>query len=340
MGTPVLTSLDLTVNSSPVDADFGENLGKSLLRSTSLTSLSLSFNCSNMKEGSLCNLGDSLDKMASLSSLNLDVNFYGEDKEGVVSTKLVEPIKSLSTLSVGIHSDSMCFKGTEFAGGCLIESSSLEKLSLTFNVEILPGSGSHDLVYGLLTATSLNTFCLTIFSNYYFADAYTGLFENLNDGFSFNSSVNTLTVTVTVNELNSEEFPEIFGEGLAKNMSVTTLTLTINEYGEGKSHIPVVLDHCGVFKHLTRNTSVITFNLTLNSSKEVSDDWLPGLCEALEENSSLTKLKLKVNNHCATGKSHLYDFSNLFIESGSLSLLELDVSFYGKESGCHKVLIH
>ena len=335
----LLTSLHLAVNSCPVDADFCENLGKSLLRSTSLTSLSLSFNCSNMKEGWLCSLGDSLDKMASLSSLNLDVNFYGEDKEEVVSTKVVEPIKSLSTLSVGIHSDSMCFKGTEFAGGCLIESSSLEKLSLTFNAGVLAGTVSDDLVYGLATATSLNTFCLTIFSNY-FADAYTGLFVSLNDGFSFNSSVNTLTVTVTVNELNSEEFPEIFGEGLAKNMSVTTLTLTINEYGEGKSHIPVVLDHCVVFKHLTRNTSVTTFNLTLNSSKEVSDDWLPGLCEALEENSSLTTLRLKVNNHCATGKSHLYDFSNLLIESRSLSLLELDVSFYGKESGCHKVLIH
>ena len=335
----LLTSLDLTVNSSPVDADFGENLGKSLLRSTSLTSLSLSFNCSNMKEGWLCNLGDSLDKMTSLSSLNLDVNFYGKDKEGVVSTKVVEPIKSLSTLSVGIHSDSMYLKGIEFVDGCLIKASSLEKLSLTLDVGVSGILITAGLADGLATATSLNTFCLTIFSNY-FADAYTGLFVSLNDGFSFNSSVNTLTVTVTVNELNSEEFPEIFGEGLAKNMSVTTLSLTINEYGEGESHIPPILDDCGVFKHLTRNTSVTTFNLTLNSSKEVSDDWLPGLCEALEENSSLTTLRLKVNNHCATGKSHLYDFSKLLIESRSLSLLELDVSFYGKESGCHKVLIH
>ena len=145
---------------------------------------------------------------------------------------------------------------------------------------------------------------------------------------------------MTVNEFNSEEFPEIFGEGLAKNMSVTTLSLTINEYGEGESHIPLILYVSGVLRHLTRNTSVTTFNLTLNSSKEVSYDWLPGLCEALEENSSLTTLRLKVNNHCATGKSHLYDFSKLLIESRSLSLLELDVSFYGKESGCHEVLIH
>ena len=334
----LLTSLHLAVNSCPVDADFCENLGKSLLRSTSLTSLSLSFNCSNMKEGWLCSLGDSLDKMASLSSLNLDVNFYGEDKERVVSTK-VKPIKSLSTLSVRIHSDSMYSKGTEFVGRCLIESSSLEKLSLTFKEGIYAGIVSDDLVDGLATATSLNTFCLTIFSNCYFAETCFGLFASINHGFSLNESISTLTVTVTVNEVDIEEFPEIFGKGLAENMSVTTLSLTINEYGEGQSHIPLVLDDSGVFRHLTRNTSATTFNLTLNSSREVSDDWLPGLCNAVNKNSSLTTLRLKVNNHCATGESRLYDFSKLLIESRSLSLLELDVSFYGKDSGCHKVLI-
>ncbi|CAH3171439.1 unnamed protein product [Porites evermanni] len=335
----LLTSLDLTVNSCPVDADLGENLGKSLLRSTSLTSLSLSFNCSNMKEGWLCNLGDSLDKMASLTSLSLDVNFYGEDKERVVSTKVVKPIKSLSTLSVRIRSDSMYLKGIEFVAGCLIESSSLEKLSLTFEVGVSGNYVSDGLADGLATTTSLNTFCLTIFSRFYVADAYSELFASLNHGFSLNESVSTLTFTLAVNELDAEQFPEIFGEGLSANMSVTTLTLTINEYGEGKSHIPVVLDNSGVFDHLTRNTSVTTFNLALNSSREVSDDWLPGLCNAVNKNSSLTTLILKVNNHCATGESHLYDFSKLLIESRSLSLLELEVSFYGKDSGCHKVLI-
>ena len=335
----LLTSVDLTVNSSPVDADLGKNLGKSLLRSTSLTSLSLSFNYSNAKEGWLCNLGDSLDKMASLSSLNLDVNFYGEDKEEVVSTKVAEPIKPLSTLSVGIHSDSMYLKGIEFVGGCLIESSSLEKLSLTFSVGVSGEYVSNGLADGLATTTSLNTFCLTIFSIVYWADTYSGLFESLNHGFSLNESISTLTVTLTVNELDNEEFPWIFQEGLCVNMSVTTLTLTINEYGEGKSHIPMVLDYSGVLELLSRNTSVTTFHLTLNSSREVSDDWLPGLCNAVNKNSSLTTLRLKVNCHCVTGESHLYDFSKLLIESRSLSSLELDVSFYGKESGSHKVLI-
>ena len=290
--------------------------------------------------GWLCSLGDSLDKMASLSSLNLDVNFFGEDNEGVVSTKVVEPIKSLSTLSVGIHSDSMYLKGIEFVGGCLIKASSLEKLSLRLDVGVSGILITAGLADGLATATSLNTFCLTIFSNYYIAGTYSELFASINQGFSINESVSTLTVSLTVIDFHTVKFPEIFGNGLAMNKSVTTLSLTINECGESESVIPLVLRHCGVFQYLTRNTSVTTFNLTLNSSKEVSDDWLLGLCEALEENSSLTTLRLKVNNHCATGKSRLYDFSKLLIESRSLSLLELDVSFYGKESGCHKVLIH
>ena len=334
-----LTSLDLTVNSCPVDADLWENLGKSLLRSTSLTSLRLSFNFSNMKEGWLCNLGDSLDKMTSLSSLNLDVNFYGKNKEGVVSTKVVEPIKSLSTLSVGIHSGSMYLKGIEFVGGCLIKASSLEKLSLTLDVGVLGILITAGLADGLATATSLNTFCLTIFSNYYLAGTYSELFASINHGFSINESVSTLTVTLTVKDLDTEEFPEIFGKGLAENMSVTTLSLTINEYGEGESHIPLVLGRSGVFQYLAQNTSVTTFNLTLNSSKEVSDHWLPSLCDALKENTSLKTLRLKVNNHCATGKSRLYDFSKLLIESQTLALLELEVSFYGKDSGCQNLSI-
>ena len=341
-GNTSLTSLHLAVNSCPVDADLGENLGKSLLQSTSLRSLSLSFNCSNMKEGWIRNLGDSLDKMASLTSLNLDVNFYGEGKDGVPSTKpinLLVPIKSLSTLSVVFHSGSPWPFWDYGVGDCLIECTSLKKLSLTFNGDYHQDYGFDGLDGGLAITTSLDTLSLAIFAIHYDDDTFSNLFGYLNRGFSLNSSVNTLTVTVTLDESFVFEFPLIFQEGLSLNMSVTTLSLTVNEYGEGESHIPLVLHHSGVFKYLEQNTSVTTFNLTLNSSKEVSDDWLPGLSVALKENTSLTTLKLKVNNHCATAKSRLYDFSKLLIESQKLALLEVEVSFYGKDSGCQKRLI-
>ena len=333
-----LTSLHLAVNSCTVDADLGENLGKSLLRSTSLTSLSLSFNCSNMKEEWLRNLGDSLDKMASLTSLTLDVNFYGEGKNGVLSTKpinLLVPIKSLSTLSVVVHSGSPWPFWDYGVGDCLIECTSLKKLSLTFNGDYHQDYGFDGLDGGLAITTSLDTLSLAIFAIHYDDDTFSNLFDCLNRGFSLNSSVNTLTVTVSLNQSFTFEFPWIFQEGLSLNKSVATLSLTINEYGEGESHIQWVLDRSRVFQCLAQNTSVTTFNLTLNSSREVdSDYWLPGLCNALKKNSSLTTLRLKLNNHCSTGNSRLYDFNELVIESQTLALLELEVSFYGKDNGC------
>ena len=336
-----LTSLDLTLNRFLVDADLGENLGESLLQSTSLTSVSLIFNCSYMKEGWLFNLSVSLDKMASLTTLSLGVNFYGGGREGSLPTNLMNvlvPIKSLSTLSVVIHIERPLWIGN--VGHFLIKCTSLKKLSLTFNSEFEPYHAFDGLDEGLAKTTSLDTLSLAIYSNCYDADAFSILLALLNRGFSLNSSVNTLTVTVTVSEFVVFEFPSMFQEGLSLNMSVTTLSLIINEYGEGKSHIPLVLHHSGVFQYLVQNTSVTTFNLTLNSSKEVdSDDWVRGLCEALKENTSLTTLRLKVNNHCSTGKSRLYDFSKLLIESQTLALLELEVSFYGNDSGWQKLSI-
>ena len=337
-----LTSLHLAVTSCAVDADLGKNLGKSLLQSTSLTSLSLSFNCSNMKEEWLRNLGDSLDKMVSLTSLSLDVNFYGEGKKGVLSTKpinLLVPIKSLSTLSVVVHSGSLGSFRSYGVGDCLKECRSLKKLSLTINGDYHQDYCFDGLDVGLAITTSLDTLSLEIFANQYDDNTFSNLLDCLDRGFSFTATVNTLTVTLTLNECFISQLPLIFQKGLSENMSVTTLSLTINEYGEGKSDIPDVLRYSGVFQCLAQKTSVTTFNLTLNSSREVSDDWLPGLSDALKKNTSLTTLRLKVNNHCATGNSRKYDFSELLIESQTLALLELEVSFYGKDSGCQKLLI-
>ena len=362
---PSLTTLDLTVNSRFVDADLGQNLGESLLQSTSLTSLSLAFNFSNMKEGWECKLGERLIKMASLTTLSLKINGDGkwnqkdwlsptlsslddgeENQENCLSpTKLsnvLAAIKSLSSLSVAIHGDSMCSFWDEVLRDCLMECTSLKKLNLTFN----GGKSDFSSVFsgfcvGLWTTSSLNTLCVAIFINDLTYNDFSSMLDSLNQGLSLNSSVTTLTLTVSVAADDTDDISWLINsdDGLSVNTSITTLNVTINEYGEGESHIPEVLRESGVFVGLANNTSVTTFNLALNSSQEVSDDWLTGLSDTLMKNTSLTTLRIKVNNHCATGKSRLYDFEKLLIESRSLSLLELDVSFYGKESGCHKVLI-
>ena len=362
---PSLTTLDLTVNGCVADADLGENLGNSLLQSSCLTSLSLTFNFSNMKEGWECKLGERLIKMASLTTLSLEINGDGEwnqkdslsptlssldyvkeNQENCLSpTKLsnvLAAIKSLSSLSVAIHSVSMCSFWDKVVGDCLIKCTSLKKLSFTLN------GGKSDfycvfsgLYLGLVTTSSLNTLCVAIFINDPTDKCFSGLFFGLDQGLPLNSSITTLTLTVTVaaDETDDIFWLTSFDHGLSVNTSITTLNITINECGDGESFIPQFLGAFGVLKGLANNTSVTTFNLTLNSSKEVSDDWLTGLSDTLRANTSLTTLRLKVNNHCATGESRLYDLSKLLIESTSLSLLELDVSFYGKESGCHKVLI-
>ncbi|CAH3189371.1 unnamed protein product, partial [Porites lobata] len=144
-----LTTLDLTVNSCFVDADLGENLGESLLQSTSLTSLSLAFNCSNIREGWECKLGERLIKMASLTTLSLEINGDGEWKDSLSPTlssldyveenqenclsptklsNVLAAIKSLSSLSVAIHSESMGSFWDKVVGDCLIKCTSLEKL--------------------------------------------------------------------------------------------------------------------------------------------------------------------------------------------------------------------
>ena len=359
-----LTTLDLTVNSCVVDADLGENLGNSLLQSSSLTSLSLTFNFSNMKEGWECKLGERLIKMASLTTLSLEINgdgewnqkdslsptlssldYVAENQENCLSpTKLsnvLAAIKSLSSLSVAIHNDSMFSFWDEVLDDCLIKCTSLKELSLTFNVgesDVCVFSG---LCNGLKTTSSLNTLCVAMFTNDLTDSALSSMLNGLSQGLSLNSSITTLTLTVTMAANETEDISWLINSdyGLSVNTSITTLNITINECGDGKSDILLYLRAFGVFEGLANNTSVTTFNLTLNSSKEVSDDWLTVLSHTLMENTSLTTLRLKVNIHCATVESRLYDLSKLLIGSTSLSLLELDVSFYGRESGCHKVLI-
>ncbi|CAH3170774.1 unnamed protein product, partial [Porites lobata] len=348
---PSLTTLDLTVNSCFVDADLGENLGESLLRSPSLTSLSLTFNYSNIREGWECKLRDRLIKMASLTTLSLKLNGDGlwnqedclspalslddgeENQDNCLSaTKLsnvLAAIKSLSTLSVAIHRDGMCSFWDKVVGDCLIKCTSLKKLSLTLNwIKSDFHCGFRGLCNGLVTTSSLNTLCIAMFINGPTNSYFEIMLDSLNQGLSLNSSVTTLTLTVT---LAGDEKDDIiwltsFDHGLSGNTSITTLNVTINECGDGKSRISEVLCKSRLFEGLASNTSVTTFNLALNSSREVRDVWLAVLSNTLKKNTALTTLRLKVNNLCATGKGRLYAFRNLLIESRSLSLIELDLS--------------
>ncbi|CAH3021379.1 unnamed protein product, partial [Porites evermanni] len=257
---------------------------------------------------------------------------------------------SLTTLDLTVNSCVVDADLGENLGNSLLQSSSLTSLSLTFNFSNMKEGWESKLGERLIKMASLTTLSLEINGDgeWNQKDSLSRTLrsldyvkENQENGLSLNWSVSTLTLTVTAAADETGYISQLFNfdHGLSVNTSITTLNVTINEYGDGESFIPLFLRRFGVFSGLANNTSVTTFNLTLNSSRDVTDDWSTGLPVVLMKNKSLTTLRLKVNNHCATGESRLHDFSKLLIVSRSLSLLELDVSFYGKESGCHKVLI-
>ena len=329
-----LTSLDLTLSNCLMDGNLGEGVRESLLRSPSIKTLSLTINCCDI-EGLARTLSTCFARKTSFTTLSLEINDYSETHSAGLRrtrvTNILAGFKSLSTLSVAVHSGRMVPFWGRVVDYCLRKCTSVKNLSLAFNLgQYSVRDDTYTIRDALAKTTSLNTFSLAICVNRFDNYSLLGCLAKLS------ASLTTLTITLSLcHHLDSTIFRKSvsrFKKGLLKSKSVTTLSLTINEFGEGISNIGSLLVHLGVFEGLAQNTSVTTFNLTLNSSREVSDAWLPDLCDALRKNSSLTTLRLKVNNHCSTGKSRLYDLRKLALESKSLSLLELEVSFYGKES--------
>ena len=332
-----LTSLDLTLNNCLMDGNLGEGVGECLVQSTSIKTLSLTISCSDIKE-LIRTLSACFAERTSFTTLSLEIKDYSERKGAGFRRKpvsnILAAIKPLSTLSVAVHSDSMVPFWERVVSDCLRKCTSLRSLSLVINTGDHVAKDSTYTFRGALAETTLlNTLSLAA----YFIrrlDSNESLLACVD---KLSTSLTTLTVTLSLGEFCENcgtacAAAKGFKTGLSKNKSITTLNLTLNEFGEGISHIGSLLQRLGVFEGLAQNKSVTTFNLTLSSSREVSDDWLPGICDALKKNTSLTTLRLKVDNHCSTGKSRLYDLRKLALESKSLSSLEIEVSFYGKES--------
>ena len=322
--------LYLTVNSHLTDC-----LLESLLQSTSIKFLSLTIDFSIM-DGLLCKLGACFAKMASLTTLSLKLNDNSDGTEYLEARfitneikNVLVSIKSLSTLSVTVHNENMDSFWESVLDDCLRECTSLRNLSCA-------GKNMLNLGDGLAVTTSLKTLDITFNVDYYFWHGFLNdSLASLTESLSLNESLTTLSVTVSLTFVDVEYGPfwgeNTFGDVLWKNRSITTLNFTIDAFDEADLGIDDVFRDLGVFKGLAQNTSITTFNLTV--SGRVSGFWSLDLCDALNKNSSLTTLRLKVNNRCATGMSRLYDFSNLCgLRSSSLSILELEVSFYGNEN--------
>ena len=342
-----LTTLDLTVSNYTMNPGIGKDLGDSLLRSSSLTVLSLTIsNYSNMAEGWEYTLVNSLAKMASLTTLSLSIDDRGEVRK---FEEDLMAVRSLSTLSVVINGSKLTYFWGKFLRKCLDECTSLTKLCLTSNEYMEHGNRTYcfilsswfsgdsieqsvswleGLSFGLASTSSLKELVITINNiTRTYSSSMKAIFI---EGLSVNNSIASLTVTVSDYQFPSSELWVFSVKScIAENKSLTTLTLTLNDYSDGKQYhwlYPGRRD--GDFPE---NTSLTELNLTVNICREVSEDWLPNLCDYLMMNcSSLKTVRLQVNNHCATSKSRIYDFSKLRLKYRSLSTFELSVTFYGE----------
>ena len=340
-----LTALDLTINNYLMTTDVWKDLGESLLRNSSLTVLDLAVNdYTNMAEGWECTLVNSLAKVTSLTTLSLAVSRYGEMRtclaEGFGYSLM--PLNSLCKLSVVINDSDTHDFWSNFLRNCLEENTSLTILCLTvnsykeknFDESSIDHPREHwieGLADGLASTTSLRELTVTI-NNITSAEFnWTAI---LTEGSSVNESITSLAVTVSDYEsLNCKSWAYSLNKGLARTKMLTTLTLTVNDYTEGERHEGS--ESCNEYLasplgySVLENTSLTELNLTVNIRSEVSEDWLPSLCDVFVKSASLKTLRLQVNNECSTGESRLYDLSKVSLKSESLSSFELSVTFYG-----------
>ena len=299
-----------------------------------------------MAEGWECTLINSLAKMASLTTLSLAIDDRGEVRtcEGDLMA-----VRSLSTLSVVINGSKLTYVWGKFLRKCLEECNSLKTLCLTsnnykeelenkpYNVtfhplfsyinSIMAVTWEQGLSCGLASTTSLKELNMTINN---VTCSYSDWREVFLEGLAQNESITSLTVTVSDYEYLSCEFwVHSLKRCLVENNSLTTLTLTVNDFSEPEGHDD--WSHLLGQDNFPENSSLTELNLTVNIRNEVSEDWLPTFCNFLMRDcSSLRTVRLHVNNHCSTGKSRIYDFSELRLKYQSLSTFELSVTFYGE----------
>ena len=355
-----VTTLDVTINNhkTNVTADLGKDLGKSLLRSSSLTVLNLAINnYSNMAKGWECRLVNCLAKVTSLTTLSLAIADHGVQRtaeESLGDSLMV--MTSLSTLSVVINGSNLNEFWSYFLRNCLVENTSLSILCVTVNnyknsennnenendnkndndsVDSFCYSSDSDeseywfqgLACGLARTTSLIELTLTINGDTILCGFWS---ECVCQGLEENETVTTLTVTTSSDHdfFLCDMWVLKLNYGLARSKSLTTLTLIMNVYAKRER-----LEGWDTFYFETRNarnTSFPTLNLTINICTEATADWLPNICHLLVKRSSLTTFRLNVNNHCATNESRIYDFSKLRLKCRSLSSFERTVTVYGE----------
>ncbi|XP_074629296.1 uncharacterized protein LOC141886897 [Acropora palmata] len=120
------------------------------------------------------------------------------------------------------------------------------------------------------------------------------LFEKATKGPSkFTEDTSQKSLTIKINDDESNEWEHVLGEGLAGNTSLKSLTLEIGDYCDDNDEWG-----WGLGEGLARNTSLESLTIKIKiMARFVSSKWAHGLGEGLAGNTSLKSLTLEIDDY-------------------------------------------
>ncbi|XP_067019550.1 uncharacterized protein [Acropora muricata] len=149
--------------------------------------------------------------------------------------------------------------------------------------------------------------------------------HGLSEGLAGNTSLKSLTVEIDDYGDDNDEWGRGLGEGLARNTSLESLTIKIKadftnhewEYGLGEG--------------LAGNTSLKSLTLEIHDYGDDNDEWGRGLGEGLARNTSLESVTIKVQAD-STSSEWEYGLGEGLAGNTSLKSLTLEIDDYGDDS--------
>ena len=151
------------------------------------------------------------------------------------------------------------------------------------------------------------------------------LLERLQDGLQTIVPLVTLSISIDIDASHSGNsatgLATALASGLAENTSVTTFNLTLNNYDDMGGDWG-----CCLGEAIERNTSVTTLKLTFNNYADMSGDWAQGLADGLAKNTSVTTHHLAINDFGNTSGEWAYTLGDAYAKNTNFTSLHLKIN--------------
>ena len=157
------------------------------------------------------------------------------------------------------------------------------------------------------------------------------LLERLQDGLQTTVPLATLSISIDIDASHSGNsatgLATALASGLAENTSVTTFNLTLNNYDDMGGDWG-----CCLGEAIERNTSVTTLKLTFNNYADMSGDWAQGLADGLANNTSVTTHHLAINDFGNTSGEWAYTLGDAYAKNTNFTSLHLKINNHSLDS--------